>query len=257
MGPLAVEGKLRLFGPPYAGFDGGVDRAFDGAAPAGFALIWWLLDGIEQQDEYDRLRERPAGVPLIVLLPPAQHIARTLPLLKEVRTLEPRTVLPSAYLGTPDRLREVLAAPPRALAETVTRYLRRRGVVRSDELAREVQRIFELAPEVASITRLARRMYTSRRTLGRHFAAARVPVPSHWLQFARLLHVGIRLQNDSSAIFRIATRAGYPDGFTLSNQMKRMIGYRPSEVRERLGWEWIVEAWLRREVAAGAVALPP
>jgi hypothetical protein len=29
--------------------------------------------------------------------------------------------------------------------------------------------------------------------------------------------------------------------------MKRMIGYRPTEVRNLLGWEWIVEAWLRRE----------
>jgi AraC-like DNA-binding protein len=257
MGPLTVEGRLRLFGPPDEGFDGGVDRAFDGAAPAGFALVWWLLDGEAQQAEYERLRDRPPGIPLIVLLPPAQHIGRTLPLLREVRTLEPRTVLPSAYLGTPDRLREVLAAPPRLLAETVTRYLRRRGIVRTDDLAGEVQRIFELAPEVASITRLARRMYTSRRTLGRHFAAAGVPVPSHWLQFARLLHVGIRLQNDKSAIFRIATRAGYPDGFTLSNQMKRMIGFRPSEVRERLGWEWIIEAWLQREAAAGSLPLPP
>jgi len=257
MGSLAVEGRLRLFGPPYVGFEGGVDRAFDGAAPAGFALVWWLTDSDEQRGEYERLRDRPASLPLIVLLPPAEHIARTLPLLREVRTLEPRTVLPSAYLGTPDRLREVLATPPRSLAETLTRYLRRRGILRNDGLAREVQRIFELAPEVASITRLARRMYTSRRTLGRHFAAAGVPVPSHWLQFARLLHVAVRLQNESSAIFRIATRAGYPDGFTLSNQMKRMIGYRPSEVRERLGWEWIVEAWLRREAEAGAITLPP
>jgi hypothetical protein len=28
--------------------------------------------------------------------------------------------------------------------------------------------------------------------------------------------------------------------------MKRLCGHRPSEVRELLGWEWIVEAWLDR-----------
>jgi transcriptional regulator GlxA family with amidase domain len=90
-------------------------------------------------------------------------------------------------------------------------------------------------------------MYISRRTLGRHFALSGLPVPSHWLQFARLLHVSIQLQNETGAAFRIATRAGYPDGFTMSNQMKRMIGYRPTEVRNWLGWEWLLEAWLRRE----------
>ena len=121
MGPLAVEARLRLFGPPYEHFDGGVDKVLEGSVPAGAALVWWLLDGQGQQTEYERLRERPPGVPLIVLLPPAQDIAKTLPLLKEVRSLDPRTVLPSAYLGTPDRLREVLAAPPRHLAESATR----------------------------------------------------------------------------------------------------------------------------------------
>jgi hypothetical protein len=34
-----------------------------------------------------------------------------------------------------------------------------------------------------------------------------------------------------------------------------MIGFRPSEVRNYLGWEWIVESWLRREAEAGRVEL--
>ena len=46
------------------------------------------------------------------------------------------------------------------------------------DVFREVKRIFELAPEISSVTKLARRMYTSRRTLGRHFALSGVPVPS-------------------------------------------------------------------------------
>jgi hypothetical protein len=37
----------------------------------------------------------------------------------------------------------------------------------------------------------------------------------------------------------------------MSNQMKRLIGYRPSDIRACLGWEWIVEAWLRREAEVG------
>jgi AraC-like DNA-binding protein len=249
MGSIAAEGcRLQAFHPPYEGFDSDVAPILESREVApGRALIWWLQDGPSQRGEYELLSVRPAGLPLIVLLPSADAIRRTLPLLSRVVDLFPRAILPAPYLGTPEYLRQVLATPPRSLSDAVIRYLTRRGVLKSQSIDKEIRRIFELAPEVGSVTRLARRMYTSRRTIGRHFALNRLPVPSHWLQFARLLHVSIQLQNESAAAFRIATRAGYPDGFTMSNQMKRMIGYRPTEVRTLLGWEWIVEAWLRRE----------
>jgi AraC-like DNA-binding protein len=252
MGPIAAEGcRLQAFNPPYESFDADVAPMLEsGELAKGRALIWWLQDGEEQRLEYELLDGRSPGLPLIVLLPSANQIRRTLPLLPRVVDLHPRAILPAPYLGTPDYLRQVLAAPPRSLADAVMRYLRRRGVMADPSTEKDVRRIFELAPEVNSITRLARRMYVSRRTLGRHFALSGLPVPSHWLQFARLLHVSIQLQNETGAAFRIATRAGYPDGFTMSNQMKRMIGYRPTEVRNWLGWEWLLEAWLRREGVA-------
>lgn len=257
MESIAAEGmRLQLFAPPYERFAPVCDRLFAaGEFAPGRALLWWLVDGAEQEQEYERLAARPPGLPLIVLLPSANEIRRTLPLLNRVTALLPRAVLPAPYLGTPAYLRQVLAAPPRSVSEAAVRYLKRRGVLATEALEREVRRIFELAPEVTSVSRLARRLYTSRRTLGRHFLLAKLPVPSHWLQFARLLHIGIQLQNETSAIFAIATRAGYPDGFTMSNQMKRLIGYRPTEVRTLLGWEWLIEAWLRREAAHGQVKL--
>ncbi|MCI0434820.1 MAG: AraC family transcriptional regulator [Gemmatimonadetes bacterium] len=256
MGPITVEDcPIREFSPPYERFGEGVDRILGSSEPPpGSALVWWLIDGQRQGSDFERLRSRPPGVPLVVLLPPAREISRTLPLLNYVMALHPRSVLPAVYLGTPEHVRLVLSTPPGSVAEAVTRYLGRRGLFRTRGIEREIRRIFELAPEVPSITKLARRMYTSRRTLGRHFAAADLPVPSHWLQFARLLHVCLHLQSDESAIFRIATRLGYPDGFTMSNQMKRLLGYRPSEIREYLGWEWIVETWLRREGVSAASA---
>lgn len=243
---------LHFFAPPYDRLEPRDDAL---TAPPerlkGAAIVWWLVEAERQEDEFERLRARPPGLPVIVLLPHAREIHRTLPLLNFLSILRPRAVLPSGNLAAPDRLRIVLAAPPRALAETVTIYLAQRGVLTDRHIRREIQRIMELAPEVASISKLSRRMYTSRRTLGRHLSAAGLPVPSHWLQFARLLYISVQLQNDSSAIFRIACRAGYPDGFTMSNQMKRLIGYRPSDIRACLGWEWIVEAWLRREAEVG------
>lgn len=214
MDPTTAEGigRLQVFAPPYDRFEVAPHSILQSKEPAcGRALVWWLENGAEQEHEFELLLHRPQGLPLIVLLPAASEIRKTLPLLNRVLTLYPRSVLPAPYLGTPEYLRQVLAMPPRSLSESVTRYLKRRGVLTDEAVEREVKRIFELASEVASVTRLARRMYTSRRTLGRHFSIARVPVPSHWLQFARLMHVTVRLQNESSAIFRIATRAGYPD----------------------------------------------
>ena len=109
------------------------------------------------------------------------------------------------------------------------------------------QAIFASAPQVSSIEQLARNLCQSRRTLGRFFNDRQLPVPSHWLQFARLLHVAVHLQNTSATINRVSSRFGYPDGFTMSNSMKRLTGYRPSFVRDHLGWEWLIHAWLREE----------
>jgi hypothetical protein len=38
--------------------------------------------------------------------------------------------------------------------------------------------------------------------------------------------------------------------------MDRIVGIRPSAVRERLGWEWIVESCLRTERATGGLEVP-
>jgi AraC-like DNA-binding protein len=239
---------IARFSPPYEQFAPQPLVALGGFADwRGCALIWRLTDASAQWTEYAWLSDRPPGLPLMVLLPHPDDIGRTVPLLRRVRDLRPRAVVPGAILGTPEHLRALLAAPPRSVAGVVTEYLRSRDVLRSETARREVHRVLELAPEVVSISQLARRLYTSRRTLGRHFAEWHLPVPSHWLQFGRLLHVCMHLHAEHTAVFRLAARAKYPDGFTLSNQMKRLLGYRPSEIRRLLGWEWIVEAWMERE----------
>jgi AraC-like DNA-binding protein len=244
----AANTSLSLFAPPYLRFEPLAMGPFgDVTTWRGSAIIWRLQDGIAQQQQFDWLRDRPFGLPLIILLPRPDEIGRTLPLLTQIRSLQPRGVVPEGALGSPERAKQLLASPPRNFADGLTSYLTARGMLRSRRLHSEIHRILELSSEVQSITVLSRRMYTSRRTLGRHFSAEGVPVPSHWLQFGRLLHVCLQLQTDQSAIFRIAHRAKYPDGFTMSNQMKRVIGVRPSDIRQMVGWEWIVESWLARE----------
>jgi AraC-like DNA-binding protein len=248
--PAAAARTLALFGPPYdmtvpCGLDV-LDELTDVDDWKGHALVWQLT-GADQSAEFAALRRKAPGLPLLVLLPPPLDVQHVLGMLPMVRLLAPRLILPYGVLDTPYRLRHVLAMAPRSIANAVTQHLVQRGLLTTRRELSEFRRIMELAADTRSISLLSRRMYTSRRTLGRHFSERRLPVPSHCLQFARLLHVALQMHNDESAVFRIAARFGYPDGFTMSNQMKRLIGYRPSEVRELLGWEWLVEAWLKRE----------
>jgi AraC-like DNA-binding protein len=222
----------------------------------GVAAVWAVRDGAKQQAERNWLRERPNGVELVVILPPAAAIAAAVPLLRDLPDLRPRGVLPHAPSHTPEPIRLMLSSAPRNLTSNVMNYLTREGILRTQRVRGIVSKIFELAPTVHSISKLARKLYTSRRTLGRYFEAEGLPVPSHWLQFARLLYVGSVIQEKQDLpIFKAALRFGYPDGFTMSNQMKRLIGCRPSDVRENLGYEWIIEEWLRKEHAAGGLTI--
>lgn len=250
--PAAAFTALALFEPPYQQLvpclPAMMSDLNDVAAWKGRALVWMLNGESYQLDYYEALRNKPLGLPLFVLLPPPIQIREVLDLLPLARFLCPRMFLPSGLLDAPTRLRQILSTPPRSVPSTLTHYLVSRGLLNKRKARREFFRIVELAPETRSISALSRRMYTSRRTLGRHFISTGIPVPSHCLHFARLFHVALQLQSDDSAMFRIASRFGYADGFTMSNQMNRMIGCRPSEVRTLLGWEWVIEAWLKREM---------
>lgn len=245
---------LSVFAPPYTTLNAIQIGWVPGTLPPrGEAIVWRLTDSTRQEHEFDWLAARPVGLPLIVVLPPVREITRALGLLGHIPSLDPKMILPSGRIVAPARLRELLAAPPRNLPQAVVAYLSRRQLLVAESIRREVRRIFELAPDTRSIARLAAHAGTSRRTLGRRFADLGLPVPSHWLQFARLLYVAVRLQNEPTAAFRIAARFGYPDGFTMSNQMKRLIDARPTDVRYCLGWEWIVEAWLAQETRTGGL----
>jgi AraC-like DNA-binding protein len=247
-----ANATLSIFGPPYTRFEArDMSPIGDVTKWRGNALVWRLRDAREQRVEFEWLHERPYGLPLVIMLPMPDEIEKTMPMLNYISSLQPRAVIPESSLGTPSRTRQLLATGPRNVADVITSFLTERGLLRSRISRDDVHRILELSGEVQSITTLAKRMYTSRRSLGRHFALDGLPVPSHWLQFGRLLHACLLLQADDTAIFRIAHRLKYPDGFTMSNQMKRVIGVRPSQVREMVGWEWIVESWLAKEGVAG------
>jgi AraC-like DNA-binding protein len=225
-----------------------------GRAP-GSARIWSMGERRREPGQLAVLRQRPGGLPLIVVLPPHEDLASRPELGIELQHLRPQGLLPFHSDLEPADLAQVLRRPPIDLSADVTDYLRWRGLGIDRDTARLIRRILDLSGELRSISSVSRSMYLSRRALGRRLLLQGLPVPSHWLQVGRLLRVAVRLQNSDATVSSVAFEHGYPDGFSLSNQMERLIGHRPSEVRRRLGWEWLVEAWLRREAGAGRLGI--
>ena len=221
---------------------------------AGSALVWSLGEGIRDGD-YQMVRSRPGGVALILVLPPAARMRPHARLLSVIEATRPAGILPYHEGFDVEELSHMLRRPPNDLAAEVTDYLSWRGLRVSQDSRHIIRRTIELSAELRSIQALARSLYLSRRALGRRFESAGLPVPSHWLHFARLLRVTLRLQNSQDSVVAAGFKVGYPDGFSLSNQMHRLTGYRPTEARRYLGWEWFLEAWLRAEVEAGGLTL--
>lgn len=250
---MADSTQWQILSHPYSRLHpllGGPDRLRAVAGEPGSAIVWRLTASTTMESA--RLVEaRPGGLALLVVLPEAHALSENPALLDAVHRARPKGILPHHLQPRPSDLAEVLRCPPIDLAAELTDYLLWRGAEISHDTIEILRRIIDLSARTRTVNDLARRLYMSRRALGRRLAAARLPVPSHWLQVARLLRVISRLQNSEASIFSVGYEMGYPDGFAVSNQMHRLLGYRPSDVRERLGWEWVFETWLRREENQG------
>lgn len=219
----------------------------------GFALIWNVRTGNWASGAL-LVRSRPPGVSLMVLLPPAAELQGRERHLHLVEQCRPHSVLPFMEELDPEELVAVLRRFPSEFPVEVTDYLTWRGVDIDMDTRRLVRRTLELSAEIRTVAGLARAFYMSRRALGRRFLTRGLPVPSHWLHFARVLRACIRLQDPSANLYSVACDLGYPDGFALSNQMRRLTGLRPSLMRSCFGWEWIVETWLAFEAESGSLS---
>lgn len=254
--PSAHPAPLSLMRHPYRHLEpvtsGRRQLKARGRAP-GSALVWNMARDINEQDAH-LAQVRPGGLPLVIILPPAPRVSENTELLTAVERTRPLGILPHHEAPEVEDLKQVLRQPPADLGGEVTGYLRWRGIRPDRDTVHLIRRTLELSAELRSISALSRSLYLSRRALGRRFMRHGLPVPSHWLQFSRLLRVTIRLQNSDKSVLSAGYEVGYPDGFSLSNQMQRLTGYRPTDARKYLGWEWFLEAWLRMEAEAGALS---
>ncbi len=249
--PSLHDRSLQLFAPPYDTLEPVPDPTTFAGEP-GRALVWHLgLAG--WGGRFELVRGREPGVSLVIVLPPSRELAEDRQLLRAVETCRPHSILPHHEETSPEDLRSVLSRIPPDLPNEFADYLRWRGVSIDLDTRHLIRRTIELSLEVRTVRGLARGLYMSRRALGRRFMRQGLPVPSHWLHFARVLRAGLRLQGGEESLLAVAYEAGYADGFALSNQMHRLTGIRPREARRNLGWEWIVESWLRCEERTGGL----
>lgn len=243
---------VHLLGPPYRHLQ--AVNIPDPALPQeGGWVMTWNLGSPRWRDGDPVVNDRFAGLALVVILPDGNNRLSILRILRLIERTRPQVVLPHHERPSPREIASVIRRPPPALASSVTDYLEWRGIPLDPGARNIVRRTVDLSDRVQTITALARNLYMSRRALGRRLLGQQLPVPSHWLQIARILRATIKLQNSDASLFSIATSLGYPDGFSLSNQMKRLCGIRPLEARQRLGWEWLFETWLACEAHRGSL----
>lgn len=218
----------------------------------GSALIWLMACG-RHPATTRMVADRPGGLALLVVLPPVADVTLETDVMMDVERARPHGILPFHPRPDPRDLAQVLRRPPADLGGEVIEYLHWRGLGVDRDTAHVIRKIIDLSADLRSVSGVSRSLYLSRRALGRRLMSWGLPVPSHWLQAARLLRVTTRLQNSDATVSSVAAGMGYPDGFSVSNQMERLFGCRPTEARERLGWEWLLEAWLRREAEFGGL----
>lgn len=232
---------------------GHVSEVRAAAGERGTALVWFMEPGPASPSP-DLVSRRPGGVALLVVLPPDPGTGPPVPVLQILDRARPLGILPFHPDVSPEDLSQVLRKQPSDLGAEVTEYLRWRGLGADRETSQLIRRIIDLSAELRTISAVCRDLYVSRRSLGRRLMCRGLPVPSHWLHIGRILRVASRLQNHDATVSSVAFDLGYPDGFSVSNQMERLVGVRPSDVRGHLGWEWLFEAWLRREAERGGLA---
>lgn len=243
------------FSPPYVDMVPlpEIRRLTSSAGIDGTSIVWCMSARFVSAIE--RVAARPTGVALVMVLPPSGTVQRE-DLLAAVEATRPAAVLPHHPQPAPSDVRVLLREPPPHLAAHVVDFLVWRGTSLPTDGRRLLTRTIELSRDLRSVSALARALHVSRRALGRRFADLGLPVPSHCLHFGRLLQAHLLAQFEEANLSSVASELGYPDSFSMSNQMARLLGIRPSTGRRRLGWEWMVECWLRREgLEAGCTAM--
>jgi AraC-like DNA-binding protein len=195
------------------------------------------------------LRRRLPAVPIVLSLAP--DLPDGLYLAGQAARSSIRAVVAgNAPLG--ESLRRPLTNT-QTLGPDVVEWLSLFGLRLTPTLNHLIGHIFTDAPQHREVSSLLHGIGAAESSTRFRFRKKGLPAPSRWLQAARGLHAALRIQLESEkSILAHACALGYADHSALCHQMKRLFGTTPAAVRETLGWEWLLERWVRTNVLARA-----
>jgi AraC-like DNA-binding protein len=134
-----------------------------------------------------------------------------------------------------------------ALPEQVAAWLRLRLPGLPPAVRGLIDEIVRLSPRFGEVGPLLGSVGHAERTARTWFQRAGTPGPGKWLATAHAVRAALRMQAESAAsLLTLAVECGYSDHSSLSRQSLRLFGVRPGAIRRTLGWEWLLDRWLRR-----------
>jgi AraC-like DNA-binding protein len=242
------EHAIALLRPPYERLEHQTGWSALDARPSapglivGVALDRPVEDCAQLDDTIRRLRQRSPTTPVVLLL--HLRVEDSLFLTAHASRVGVRAVV---CAGQP--LREALRrslTTDSSLAEDVVDWLGLYGMKLSPLVSSLVLQIVALAPSHDTLTALLGAAGVPETSARFRMHKKRLPAPSRWYQAARALHAALRIQAEpNSCLLRLAHSLGYADHSALSQLLHRSFGVRPGVVRGTLGWEWLLERWLR------------
>ena len=249
--PAAPHLPLGRLEPPYTAIEPVVklDTLAAESLPNGVLLVLDVTCSAEDwlilPDVIPCVRIRVPAAPLILrvheVTPDAVRFAR------RVEKLGVRAIV-SADEPIYGTLRAILTDPEH-LADQVIGWLPLCGIRLSSNLSSLIKQIFKRAPQYATLSKLLDETHESATTARWRLRKKRLPPPHCWHQVFRALHTALKIQADPDTPFlKLAMSLGYHDHSALSRQINRNFGLNPGDIRGTLGWEWLLERWLRKQM---------
>lgn len=210
------------------------------------------IDWISCTETVNGLRRQMPAVPIVLSLGP--EINDGLYIASQAGRASVRAVVAgSAPLG--ESLRRPLTSIS-SLGPDVVEWLSLFGLRLSPTVSFLISQIFTDAPRHTEVGSLLKGIGAAESSTRFRFRKKSLPAPSRWLQAARAIHAALRIQLEpQKSILAHACALGYADHSALCHQMKRAFGTTPAAVRATLGWEWLLERWVRAEVLSATATI--